>query len=106
MQEQPENNNCDVNSERTLVMAGKPSNLELLSISNPEISFIHRKESSISLCAVQEENRTSLLETATAATAVKHPTIKSPLLIRQEAINYLGDFFFFLFCFHLLIFIY
>ena len=69
-----------------------------LSVSNPEMSFIKRKESCVSLMAVPEENRTSpssaaavaAAAVAAAAAAVKHPAMRSPMFIRQEVINYLG----------------
>ena len=69
-----------------------------LSVSNPEVSFIKRKESNVSLTAVPEENRTSpssaaavaAAAVAAAAAAVKHPAMRSPMFIRQEVINYLG----------------
>lgn len=67
--------------------------LEQLSVSNPEVSFIQRKDSSVSLMAVPEETRTSpsaAVAAAAAAAAVKHPTMRSPMFIRQEVINYLG----------------
>jgi len=71
-----------------------------LSVSNPEVSFIKRKESCVSLTAVPEENRTSpssaaavaAAAVAAAAAAVKHPAMRSPMFIRQEVINYLGNF--------------
>ena len=71
---------------------------ELLSVSNPEVSFIQRKEvNSIVNAVVPEENRTSpagaaavAAAAAAAAAAVKHTNMRSPMFIRQEVINYLG----------------
>lgn len=70
---------------------------ELLSVSNPEVSFIQRKESIIVNAALPEENRTSpagaaavAAAAAAAAAAVKHTDMRSPMFIRQEVINYLG----------------
>lgn len=70
---------------------------ELLSVSNPEVSFAQRKESIIVNAVVPEENRTSpagaaavAAAAAAAAAAVKHTDMRSPMFIRQEVINYLG----------------
>ncbi len=71
---------------------------ELLSVSNPEVSFIQRKEvHPITSTVVLEENRTSpagaaavAAAAAAAAAAVKHTNMRSPMFIRQEVINYLG----------------
>lgn len=70
---------------------------ELLSVSNPEVSFVQRKESIIVNAVVPEENRTSpagaaavAAAAAAAAAAVKHTDMRSPMFIRQEVINYLG----------------
>ena len=70
---------------------------EMLSASNPEVSFFQRKEAStasasaVNLAAVPEENRNpQSAAAACAAAAVKHPTMRSPMFIRQEVINYLG----------------
>lgn len=70
--------------------------LDQLSVSNPEMSLIQRKDSAVSLTAVPEETRTSpsaavaAAAAAAAAAAVKHPNMRSPMFIRQEVINYLG----------------
>jgi FtsZ-interacting cell division protein ZipA len=70
---------------------------ELLSVSNPEVSFAQRKESIIVNAVVPEENRTSpagaaavAAAAAAGAAAVKHTDMRSPMFIRQEVINYLG----------------
>lgn len=70
---------------------------ELLSVSNPEVSFAQRKESIIVNAVVPEENRTLpagavavAAAAAAAAAAVKHTDMRSPMFIRQEVINYLG----------------
>ncbi len=71
--------------------------LDQLSVSNPEVSLIQRKDSTVSLTAVPEETRTSpsaavaAAAAAAAAAAVKHPNMRSPMFIRQEVINYLGN---------------
>lgn len=70
---------------------------ELLSVSNPEVSFVQRNENAIVDAPVPEENRTSpagaaavAAAAAAAAAAVKHTDMRSPMFIRQEVINYLG----------------
>lgn len=69
---------------------------ELLSVSNPEVSFIKRPEIPIESSIVVEETRTSpagaaaIAAAAAAAAGVKHNDMRSPMFIRQEVINYLG----------------
>lgn len=55
----------------------------------PNSETLKRKESSANLEAVPEENRAPSA-TAVAMAAVKNPTMRSPMFIRQEVINYLG----------------
>uniref|UniRef100_A0A0N7ZXW0 Protein SZT2 n=1 Tax=Daphnia magna TaxID=35525 RepID=A0A0N7ZXW0_9CRUS len=73
-------------SDADLQLADKERNTptpELLSVSNPEVSFIQRKGSIMVNAALPEENRTSPAGPAVVAAA-------AAAFIRQEVINYLG----------------